>query len=517
MEILMDTANFTLGEANSARKVVAKKQMSKIPELKEQVYSRFDNPAAADYIWEVAVAPQLGYAFSLNHSLPYSFVGIQSIYFVMNFNPIYWNTACLIVNSGATDEEAGGQTDYGKIAKAIGDIIGAGIKVSLVDINKSEFGFAPDVENNRILFGLKGMLNVGDDIITAIIENRPYSSIKDFYYKVKPSKQTMISLIKGGAFDDMEDRKFAMAWYIWETCEKKSRITLQNMPSLVKYGLLPEDTEERIMARRVYEFNRYLKAITKADPYAYKDMYSLDTRAISFLYEIDCEDLTITDNVSHFIKVKVWDKVYQKYMDVFRDWIAKDKNEILTQLNTIIFKEDWDKYAAGNISAWEMEALCFYYHEHELAHVNVNKYGIVDFDSLPTTPAVDYFFNRNGRQIPIYKTYKIIGTVISKDDAHSSITLLTTTGVVNVKFTKEYFAMFGRQISEKQEDGTKKVMEKGWFQRGVKVMCTGYRLDDMFITKTYKHTPTHQLYKIVDVNEEGDIVLQHERYGQEDE
>ena len=33
MEILMDVANFTLGEANSARKVVAKKQMSKIPEL----------------------------------------------------------------------------------------------------------------------------------------------------------------------------------------------------------------------------------------------------------------------------------------------------------------------------------------------------------------------------------------------------------------------------------------------------------------------------------------------------
>ena len=105
MEILMDVAHFTLGEANSARKVVAKKQMSKIPELKAQVYSKFDSEIAADYVWEVAVAPQLGYAFSLNHSLPYSFVGIQSIYFVMNFNPIYWNTACLIVNSGATDEE----------------------------------------------------------------------------------------------------------------------------------------------------------------------------------------------------------------------------------------------------------------------------------------------------------------------------------------------------------------------------------------------------------------------------
>ena len=35
MEILMDVAGFTLGEANNARKVVAKKQMDKIPQLRE--------------------------------------------------------------------------------------------------------------------------------------------------------------------------------------------------------------------------------------------------------------------------------------------------------------------------------------------------------------------------------------------------------------------------------------------------------------------------------------------------
>ena len=44
----------------------------------------------------------------------------------------------------------------------------------------------------------------------------------------------MISLIKSGAFDTMEDRKFVMAWYIWETCDKKKRITLQNMNEFVE-------------------------------------------------------------------------------------------------------------------------------------------------------------------------------------------------------------------------------------------------------------------------------------------
>ena len=402
--------------------------------------------------------------------------------------------------------------NYGKIAKAIGDIISSGIKVSLANINKSGFGFAPDVENNQILFGMKGMLNVGDDIIASIIENRPYSSIKDFYYKVKPTKQTMISLIKGGAFDEMEDRKFAMAWYLWETCDKKTRITLQNMPSLIKYNMLPEDTEERIMARRVYEFNRYLKAITKADPYAYKDMYSLDTRAISFLYEIDCEELTITDNISHFLRIKDWDKVYQKYMDVFRDWIAKDKNEILTKLNTIIFKEDWDKYAQGNISAWEMEALCFYYHEHELAHLNQYRYGFADFNKLPEDPVIDRTFTKGGKEIKIFKLDKICGTCIAKNKVKSTVTLLTTTGVVNVKFRKEYFSLFDKQISVRGEDGVKHVVEKSWFNRGNMIVVNGMRSGDDFISKKYASTSGHQLYRIEKINEDGTLELKDHRF-----
>ena len=199
----------------------------------------------------------------------------------MAFNPIYWNTACLIVNCGAADENAGGSTDYGKIAKAIGDIRAAGIKVSLVDINRSSFGFVPDIENNQILFGLKGMLNVGDDVVADIIANRPYISPRDFLERVNPGKQAMISLIKGGAFDNMEDRKFTMAWYIWDTCDKKKRITLQNMGGLIKYNLLPTETEEQIMAKRVYEFNRYLKAICKVS----NEYYKIDERALNFLME----------------------------------------------------------------------------------------------------------------------------------------------------------------------------------------------------------------------------------------
>ena len=539
MEILMDVVGFTLGEANNARKIVAKKQMSKIPELRKQVYDKMQDNHIADYIWEIAVRPQLGYAFSMNHSLPYSFVGIQTIYLASHFNPIYWNCACLIVNSGALednseeevvdiydpegDDLANGvtfvdlpdrktkirktaSTDYGKIAKAIGDIRAAGINVSLANINKSKFGFAPDVENNRILFGLKGLLNVGDDVVASIIEKRPFISPRDFLNRVNPGKQAMVSLIKGGAFDDMMDRKMCMAWYIWETCDRKKRLTLQNMNSLIKYGLLPENTEEQIMARRIYEFNRYLKAVCKDST----NFYKLDERAINFLVEIGHDDL-ITEGFK--LEQKAWDKkVYQGWMDVFRNWIAENKDDILNRLNEAIFLEDWEKYAKGTISAWEMEVLCFYYHEHELINVNPNKYGFVDFFKLPEDPIVDKTFTKGGKDIHIFKLHKICGTCIAKNKNKSTVTLLTTSGVVEIKFRKEYFSLFDKQISVKGADGVKHIVEKSWFNRGNMIVVQGIRSGDNFIVKKYASSGGHQLYRIEEIVDGTDLRLKSERY-----
>ena len=511
MELLMDVAGFSLGEANNARKIVGKKQMNKIPELRKQVYEGFEDKRVADYFWENAIAPQLGYAFSLNHSLPYSFVGMQSIYFVINFNPIYWNTACLIVNSGATDEEAGGSTDYGKIAKAIGDIMSVGIQVSLANINKSDYGFAPDVENNRILFGLKGMLNVGDDVIANTIANRPYVSPRDYLNKVKPGKQAMISLIKGGAFDEMMDRKLCMGWYLWETCDKKKRITLQNMGGLIKYGIIPTDNEKLVTAKRVFEFNRYLKAMCKSsDP----KTYYLDERGLNFIMELGHEGLLTVVWDNYMLNVAEWEaKVYQPWMDVVRNWIASDKEGVLKALNTQIFLEEWNKYAQGNISAWEMEVLCFYYHDHELKDVNMGKYGLVNFHSLPEEPIVERtFMSRGGQEVKIFKIHKICGTCIAKNKTKSTVTLLTNTGVVNVKFRKEYFSLFDKQISEKGADGVKHVVEKSWFNRGNMIVVQGIRSGDDFVAKKYQSTGGHQLYRIESIDEYGDLVLKDQRY-----
>ena len=469
----------------------------------------------------------MGYSFSVIHALAYSFIGFQTAYIATRWNPIYWNAACLVVNSGSLEEDSDFEedengdivqkkektTDYSKIAKALSDIIGKGIKVSLVDINKSDYSFEPDVDNNEILFGMKALSNVGGPIIEQIKAGRPYAGIADFMVKCPLNKSAMISLIKAGAFDKIdsknaaaagvETRIWVMAYYLSKVCDAKKRLTLQNFNGLLEHNLIPEELD---FQKRTFKFNKYLKASQKVGKY-----YVFNAPCEEFYNKFfDMDQLEVINGYTCILQTR-WDKIYQDVMDAARTYLQQHQEEMLKKFNTLLFKESWDKYAQGNISAWEMEALCFYYHEHELSHVNNLKYGIIDFFSLPTEPLIDTMFKRNGKEIPIFQTFKIIGTVINKNDNKNSITLLTTTGIVPVKFTKEYFAMFNRQLSEIQEDGTKHVTEKGWFTRGTKVMVTGFRRDDTFVAKTYTRTATHQLYKIEEIFDNGDMKLTHER------
>jgi len=526
---LPELGGFSLTWADKLRKSIAKKNPAAFDALTEEFYAttkeKHIKENFAKYVWQVLISMSKGYGFNASHTLAYSLIALQEMNLATRFPIIYWNCACLINDSGTgiddndacidydelENEKDKANTDYEKLARGIGKMKDFGVQVNLVDINKSGFTFVPDAETNTIYCGLKSMLNINDDIVNQIIENRPYSSPKDFYQKVKPKRQAMISLIKGGAFDSMMERSDCMIWYIWETCDRKSRITLQNMPSLIKYDLLPKDTEERKTAFRVYEFTKYLKATCKNK--AKPGYYILDTRAINFLVEIKCDDKIEMKEQELVLDEKVWDKIYQKWMDVYRAWIKSNHDQILQDLNTIIFYEDWKKYIKkNNYSAWEMEVLCFYYHAHELQDANVAKYGIKDFYKLPKNPIIEYSYPIKDRIINIYQLTKICGTCIAKNKNKSTISLLTPSGVVEVKFARDFFSMYDKQISQRQEDGKKKIIERSFFQRGSMLMITGIRSDDMFICKKYKNTPGHRLYKIEEVAPDGDLILRSERY-----
>lgn len=327
------------------------------------------------------------------------------------------------------------------------------------------------------------------------------------------AKTAMINLIKAGAFDEvesvLESRKMIMAYYISQVCEPKKRLTLQNWNGLVQHGLVPAELELQI---RVYNFTKYLKSSCKVGKY-----FQFNDICMQFIEKFlpNVLDSVETINGAFCMLQTTWDKIYQSQMDPARDWLKSTQEETLKKYNTMLFQEMWSKYAEGTESHWEMESLCFYHGEHELANIDMRKYDLSNFCDLESNE-VEYFFKRKNVQIPIYKLYRIIGTVIAKNDNTHTVTLLTTTGVVNVKFTREYYSMFKKQVSQVQPDGTKKVIEKSWFKRGTMLMVTGFRRDDQFVGKTYQSTPTHQLYKITNIVGD-EMKLQHERVSSDGE
>lgn len=107
--------------------------------------------------------------------------------------------------------------------------------------------------------------------------------------------------------------------------------------------------------------------------------------------------------------------------------------------------------------------------------------------------------------IPIFKLHRIIGTVLDKDKAKKTVTLLTEEGVVVVKIYG-VFQNYDKQISEKGADGHKHVLRKSEFSRGNKIIVTGIRDEDGFRAKKYKNTPFH-LIETVGAIENGKIII----------
>ena len=502
--------------------------MDKIPELKELMYSKMSDKNFADYVWETAIKPSLGYSFSINHSLPYSFVGIQEIELATRFSPVYWNTSCLCINAGTLEEKEGEFNDeeedkknktvnYDKIARAIGEIRQANINIVPPLINSANKDFEPDVENNRILYSLKALSGVGDKEIEEIINKRPFNSLSDYLGRTKIKKTATISLIKSGAFDELEhkDRKEIMEDYIKVISEPKKVLNMRNFQALMRNDLFPEEAGLDYQCK-LFEFNRYIRQkFFKKD-----DILLLDSRAQNFMlnnYPDFYDTAEIYDNNLLSIKEKAWKKVYDKDMLKAKEYIKENQECLLDNYNNLLFKDMWQQYAVGNISKWEMDSMSFYYHKHELADVNLNKYGISEFSRLPEEPEIERFFEIKGRQIPIYKIRKIIGTCIGKNPTRGSFTLLTSDGeVVDIKLTNEHFAYYNKQISEKNDDGIKKVKEKSWFTRGTKLMVVGIRRGNGFMAKKYKNTGGHRLYKITEVVNNGtEMLLSSSRYGAE--
>lgn len=555
---LPELGGFNLTWADKLRKSIAKKNPAEYEKLTEEYFEVVKEKGLDEklcsYTWNILIAMSKGYGFNLSHTLAYSLIGLQELNLAYKYPVILWDCACLITDSGGAekdvedeevtetveeiyendignfeeeneedDDEEEDEEDsaaapkkkvnrtvnYGKIATAIGKMKSAGIKIIATDINKSSFTFAPDVENNLIIYGLSGITRVGEDLVKEIMANRPYISIPDFLSKIKINKPQMINLIKSGAFDKLYNNRLeAMNIYIDLITDKKKRITLQNMKMLMDFNLVPIRYDFQC---RVYNFNKYIKK-SKIDSF-----YGLDIAAYNFYatnFDIDLLQPHNEGNILFVIKQTDWDKIYKKQMDVIRNWISQNNLDLLNSVNNRLRKDLWDKYCEGTESKWEMDSISCYIGEHELNHIRNIIYGFSDYSKLPDEPQINYEFTskQTGQKIPLFKINRIVGTVLDKDKNKKTVTLLTNDGsVTTVKIFGDAFTHYDKQLSERGADGRKHVTEKSWLSRGNKIIVTGIKRENNFICKKYKSTPYHLVELITSIDEDGYIRTKSER------
>ena len=544
---LPECGGWDLQFADKLRKSIAKKNPKEYDALTKQFFDNVKEKGLSEkfcnYVWNIEIALSRGYGFNAAHTYSYSMVALQEMNLARFFPIIFWNTANLIVDSGGiqiaetTDEDEGldveaepdededdedeeeweeenevtegekedkkkekiKNIDYGKIAAAIGRFSGYGIKVSPPNINSSSYTFTPDVNKNEILYGLRGITRLSTSIIKDIMEKRPFTSMDDFLERVKLNKIQMSNLIKCGAFDELVGlpREEIMAKYIEMIADKKQRLTLQNMQMLINYDLIPKELE---FCKKMFLFNKFLKQQKKVE------YYELNDAAINFIANNFSADWLSNGTR---ISAVLWDNLYQHKMDPMRVYLKEHKEEVLGKLNKALYDEMFNKYAAGSVSHWEMESVSFYSHEHELADA---QYLYDDFFKLPEEPEVDYTFTgKDGNEVRVYKLRRIIGTVIDKSKMKNTVTLLTPSGVVNVKIYKNQYAGYDKQLSEKGADGKKHVKEKSWFSRGTLLMVQGIRRGQDFIPKKRKDSFYPIISKITGIHEDGTLEFQTER------
>jgi DNA polymerase III subunit alpha len=209
IQLAQELGGLSYGEADNLRKAVGKKiakllakQETKL--IKGMVDNGIDR-TTAQQIWGF-IKPFARYGFNRSHAASYAHIAYETAYLKANF-PTEFMAALMTAESSNIE----------RIAKLVNDTRSMNIQVLPPDINESWENFTivkPDKGiPNKIRFGLSAIKNVGDHLITAIIQERKedglFKNISDFVERVNHkdlNKKSLESLIKAGVLDRFEER-----------------------------------------------------------------------------------------------------------------------------------------------------------------------------------------------------------------------------------------------------------------------------------------------------------------------
>jgi DNA polymerase-3 subunit alpha len=204
MRVAQKFAGYSLEEADDLRKACGKKNRA---DMKKQRASFEKGCLDRGYGQELgeslfdSIENFADYAFGKSHAYGYAFIAYQTAYLKANYP--YEYLSCLLTSVKAS---------YDRAAIFLADARASNITVKTPDINSSGVDFVPVVEgDNRVIsFGLSAIRNVGEAVVSQIVDHRrangPFTSFYDFVDRAPIAtlnKRTVESLIKAGAFDSL--------------------------------------------------------------------------------------------------------------------------------------------------------------------------------------------------------------------------------------------------------------------------------------------------------------------------
>src|SRR5947199_8531000 len=200
MQIASEMAGFTMGEADTLRRAMGKKDRELMAKQRDKFLAgcaeKGTAAAKAERVWEL-MEKFAGYGFNKSHAAAYALVAYQTAYFKANY-PVEFMAALLTSEMADTD----------KIVKYIDECRAMDLRVQPPDVNVSAVQFS--VAGDTIRFGLAAIKNVGEAAMESILATRkqdgPFKSLEDFCARVDlrlVNRRVLESLIKAGAFDSL--------------------------------------------------------------------------------------------------------------------------------------------------------------------------------------------------------------------------------------------------------------------------------------------------------------------------
>ncbi|VAX19603.1 DNA polymerase III alpha subunit [hydrothermal vent metagenome] len=214
MKIANVLAGFSLGQADSLRKAMGKKDMNIMAEIRDKfvegAVKKKHNREKVEKLW--ALLEMFGeYGFNKSHSACYALVAYQTAYLKAHYPAEYM--AALITSEMDNSD---------KVLKYIQECRDMSIDLLPPDVNESMSDFT--VRGSKIRFGLAAVKGIGVPSVSAIItareEEGKFTSLLGFMEAVNPSsinKRVLEALVKCGALDSVNESRALLFASLEET------------------------------------------------------------------------------------------------------------------------------------------------------------------------------------------------------------------------------------------------------------------------------------------------------------